>query len=146
MKLTTQIDGIGALDAKLQTMLTSSAFLEGMKKACRIVETEAKRNAPRKTGALRASITHEIVIEAGEYVGYVGTPLEYAPFQEYGTGKFAENGNGRKTPWAYVDESTGETIWTAGNKPRPFLRPAINNNIRRVRDILHSALREASET
>ena len=48
---------------------------------------------------------------------------------EYGTGLYAEGGNGRKeVPWAYKDEKTGELIWTAGQHPHPFMRPALNDN------------------
>ena len=139
---TVRIEGLDALDARLASALTSAAYEAGMQKACRIVETAAKKKAPRDTGALKASITHETTIEGKQIVGYVGTPIEYAPYQEYGTGKFAENGAGRKTPWAYTDERTGETIWTAGNKPRPFLRPALNENQKRVQEILHDAVRK----
>ena len=135
---TVRIEGLDALDARLASALTSAAYEAGMQKACRIVETAAKKKAPRDTG----TITHETTIEGRQIVGYVGTPIEYAPYQEYGTGKFAENGAGRKTPWAYTDERTGETIWTAGNKPHPFLRPALNENQKRVQEILHDAVRK----
>mgnify|MGYP002796974129 CR=1 FL=1 len=131
---TVGIEGLDALDARLASALTSAAYEAGMQKACRIVETAAKKKAPRDTGALKASITHETTIEGKQIVGYVGTPIEYAPYQEYGAG--------RKTPWAYTDERTGETIWTAGNKPHPFLRPALNENQKRVQEILHDAVRK----
>jgi phage gpG-like protein len=70
-----------------------------MKKACLLVENDAKRNCPVDTGRLRQSITHRIEGSTG----IVGTNVEYAPYVEYGTGKHALGGNGRKTPWAYTD-------------------------------------------
>ena len=36
---------------------------------------------------------------------------------------YAENGKGRKTPWLYKNKD-GETVWTHGSKPQPFIRPA----------------------
>jgi len=52
------------------------------------VEAEAKKNAPKGTGELRRSITSRVEDDKG----IVYTPLEYAPYVEYGTGLFAENG------------------------------------------------------
>lgn len=50
-----------------------------------MVESAAKRLAPVDTGRLRASITHEVAIDAVGLVGQVGTDVEYAPHVEYGT-------------------------------------------------------------
>lgn len=142
-RATVSIDGIDRLDQKLLAAMTSSAYEAAVQKACRIVETDAKKGAPRDTGVLKASITHETAIEGRQIVGYVGTNIEYAPYQEYGTGKFASNGRGRKTPWVYTDQRTGKKVWTQGNRPHPFLKPALNNNRSRIHDILHSGLRKA---
>jgi len=53
--------------------------------AC-LVEGEAKRLCPVRTGRLRASI-HTGKIEDGVY--YVGTNVHYAPYVEFGTRKMA---------------------------------------------------------
>ncbi|MGM9937488.1 MAG: HK97-gp10 family putative phage morphogenesis protein [Candidatus Ornithomonoglobus sp.] len=135
-----EVEGLDGLRNKLLRLQNSETYEAALNKACRIVETAAKKNCTglfeHPTGALKASITHEIVQEGKELVGYVGTNTEYAPYQEFGTGKFAENGDGRETPWAYTDERTGETIWTAGNKPKPFLRPALADNRDKVKEAL----------
>jgi hypothetical protein len=62
---------------------------------------------------LRQSITSTVK----DLEGIVYTPLEYAPYVEYGTGLFAENGGRTDVPWCYMDEKTGEFIWTNGMKP-----------------------------
>lgn len=94
-------------------------------KGCAAVEREAKIKAPKGTGELRRSITSEVKEEGKELVGIVFTPLEYAPYVEYGTGLFAEAGNGRKdVPWSYQD-AKGEWHSTSGMKPQPYLRPAL---------------------
>ncbi|MDO5398253.1 MAG: HK97 gp10 family phage protein [bacterium] len=142
-----KIEGLDNLLNKLNSIADPETYKEAIDKACRSVEYAAKKNCTglfeHPTGALKASITHEVVQEGEQIVGYVGTKVEYAPYQEFGTGKFAENGDGRKTPWAYTDERTGETIWTAGNKPKPFLRPALQDRTERVRQILVAAVNQA---
>lgn len=66
-------------------------------KACYLVENSAKEKVPVNTGYLQRSITHQV---EGN-IGIVGTNTEYAPYIEFGTGLFAEEGNGRQTPWKY---------------------------------------------
>ena len=50
------------------------------------VEREAKRIVPVRTGRLRASIHHG---KMEDLVYFVGSPVIYAPFVEYGTRKMA---------------------------------------------------------
>lgn len=71
------------------------------------------------TGRLLNDITH---IEDDDY-SYIGTAVKYGVYVELGTGIFASQGNGRKTPWKYRD-SKGHWNTTRGMKPRPFLKPA----------------------
>lgn len=52
-------------------------------------ETTAKRMCAVDTGRLRASIKGTIVDEGGEIVGYVGSDVEYAIYQEMGTERMA---------------------------------------------------------
>ena len=109
-------------------------------RACAIVERSAKQNAPKGTGELRRSITSKVEEKDGEMVGVVYTPLEYAPYVEYGTGLFAENGNGRKdVPWHYQDDE-GEWHSTSGQHPRPFLRPALDENREEIIRIIKEAI------
>lgn len=136
------IEGLDGLLNKLQEIGNPQIYEEAMDKACRSVEYKAKKLSPRKTGELEGSITHEIVQEGKEIVGYVGTITEYAPYQEFGTGKFAEDG--RKTPWSYTDERTGKTVYHEGNKPQPFLRPALEDRRERVRQIFVAAINKAT--
>lgn len=53
------------------------------------VQGEAKRRCPVDTGNLWNSITKEIKEESGEVVGRIGTNVEYAEFQEFGTSKMS---------------------------------------------------------
>lgn len=49
------------------------------------VETAAKRFAPVDTGRLRASITTVMGEDSDGLVAYVGSNVQYAIYQEYGT-------------------------------------------------------------
>ena len=136
-----KFEGLDTIIEKIEDFDDVHAMTSAMQDACNIVESAAKDKAPRKTGALRRSITSKVELTGNSIEGIVFTPLEYAPYQEYGTGLFAENGNGRKTGWAYEDEKTGETIFTRGNRPHPFLRPAVNENKDKIINIIKGALK-----
>lgn len=140
------IRGADSLFRKLDNISDTGSYVATMNKLCRKVERTAKEFCPRKTGNLKRSITHEVDVSGRDIVGVVGTNTEYAPYVEFGTGKFAAEGNGRKTPWAYTDEATGELIWTAGQKPQPFLHPALDAHRDEIRKELGKAVRtEAKE-
>ena len=118
--------------------IDSLADLEGLQsalgKACAVVEASAKQKAPKDTGALARSITSKIE----DTEGIIFTPLEYAPYVEYGTGLFAEEG-GRSTPWVYKDDK-GEWHRTSGQKPHPFMRPALEENREKIINILKEGI------
>ena len=117
-----------------QVLINLNAFIlntfprevkKGLEKACQLVENEAKKNCPVDDGILRASLTHEVAEDASE--GVVGTNVEYAPYVHEGTGIYAKNGNGRKTPWTYKD-AKGQYHTTKGQQQRPFLQDAADSN------------------
>jgi HK97 gp10 family phage protein len=131
------LDGI--VDA-MDTMLANAESTEAVGKACALVERDAKKKAPKDNGPLRRSITSEVKKEGGDIVGVVYTPLEYAPYVEYGTGLFAEGGNGRKdVPWHYKDDK-GEWHSTSGQHPQPFLRPALDENREQITRLIREGL------
>lgn len=74
--------------------LSSEAIKRALTKSALLVEADAKMNCPVDTGLLRSSITHNVYNDYAE----VGTNYSYAPYVEYGTGLFAEAGDGRQTP------------------------------------------------
>jgi HK97 gp10 family phage protein len=90
------------------------------------IKGRAKLLAPVDDGNLRSNIQHLVQHSKARVI--VGSPTEYAPFVEFGTGRYAEKGNGRQGGWLYKDPKTGETRFTYGNKPQPFLRPAAEEN------------------
>lgn len=90
------------------------------------VAGKAKEKVGVGTGALRAD-TRSLGVEiiGDEVHGAVGNSLEHAIYHHQGTGIYAVNGDGRKTPWVYEDPKTGEKIFTKGSKPNPYLKDTI---------------------
>lgn len=120
--------------------ITDTKKLEAaMGKACALVERAAKQNAPKGSGELRRSITSKVETQNDDVVGVVYTPLLYAPYVEYGTGLFAEEGGRKDVPWCYKDDE-GNWITTSGMKPHPYMRPALNENREQVKRILKEGL------
>lgn len=135
-----EIEGIGKVLKRLEKLSNTENIEKAMGKACAVVEAAAKQNAPKDTGALRRSITSKVDTEGKEVIGTIFTSLEYAPYIEYGTGLFAESGGRKDVPWNYQDDK-GEWHSTSGQKPQPFMRPAIEDNRNEIIKILKESIK-----
>lgn len=158
-----EINGLEVLVNKLEKIKDLSTVKEGVTKATLLVERSAAQKAPK--GELQQSITSKVE----DFKGVVYTPLHYAPYVEYGTGLFAEDGKGRKdVPWVYVEgyyqeptstrkyteQSAREmvasmradgkpAVMTYGQEPQPYMRPALDENREDILRILGEALLNA---
>lgn len=130
-----EIEGLDDVLNRIEKLGDTSNIEATLSQACALVERSAKQKAPKDTGELRRSITSKI--EGTQ--GIVYTPLEYAPYVEYGTGLFAENGGRKDVPWNYQDDK-GNWHSTSGQKPQPFMRPALNENREKIIDLLGEAI------
>ena len=132
-----EIKGLEGVFKILDKAADPDSVTKGLQKACALVERSAKQNAHaiRDTGALSRSISSRVEGDTG----IVFTSLEYAPYVEFGTGLFAENGGRTDVPWCYQDDK-GEWHTTSGQKPQPFMRPALNDNRTEILRILKEAL------
>ena len=99
------------------------------------VVSQTARNTRVDTGQLKNSWKAKVYKKGNGFEAVIGSPLENAIWEEYGTGEHALKGNGRKGGWYYVDEK-GEGHFTHGKKPsRAFyhaftsLKNAIINRI-----------------
>lgn len=159
-----KIDGLEEVINRIKTMQDITNVQKAIEKSCLLVERSAKQLAPKGDGELRRSITHEIE----GLTGRVFTPLYYAPYVEYGTGIYAEGGKGRQeVPWVYVegsgsaDRATKKVIYTpqeaeatvaylrskglpafatSGEKPSPYLRPALQINRENIMKLLKESI------
>ncbi len=130
-----RIEGLDEVLGSIEELGDTSKYVAALQKACALVERSAKQKAPKDTGELRRSITSRIENNNGDLVGVVYTPLEYAPYIEYGTGLFAESEGRLDVPWNYQDEK-GEWHSTSGMYPQPYLRPALEENREQIIRIL----------
>jgi HK97 gp10 family phage protein len=101
-----------------------------------LAEGYAVALCPVATSNLKQSISHD----SDEETAIVGTNVEYAPYVEYGTGIYAEGG-GRSTPWRYKDKD-GNWHTTSGQKPQPFLRPAIADHTDEYKSLIETYLQD----
>lgn len=129
-----KFEGIEEVLNSIDSLANLEELQSALGKACAVVEASAKQKAPKDTGALARSITSKIE----DTEGIIFTPLEYAPYVEYGTGLFAEEG-GRNTPWIYEDDK-GEWHRTSGQKPQSFMRPALEENREKIINILKEGI------
>lgn len=84
------------------------------------LEAQVKRNTKVKTGKTKNSWQHRVSKTGNGYAANVGSDYMNAVWEEFGTGDYALNGDGRKGGWVYVDEK-GKGHFTRGKRPRrPF--------------------------
>lgn len=111
-------------------------FVKRVTMACLVAQAGVKLSAPTgDSGELRDKIDFEVSHVGTKIIGAVGSPLMYAPYVEFGTGEFAENGQGRKGGWVYKTPD-GKWHFTLGMKPRPFMREGFRQTKDEVLKIL----------
>lgn len=122
--------------SKVEELLTAALVSGAL-----LIANKAKRNAPIKTGSLRRSIhvgghtdlTNDFETGSSEYSdlgepgnlkAIVGTNLEYAPYQEYGTGPISPV-TAQALHWT---TKSGDVfaMSTSGVPAHPFLGPAMD--------------------
>lgn len=98
--------------------------------------SQAARTSPVGTGQLKNSWAANIDEDSG--TATIGSPLENAIWNEFGTGEYALHGDGRKGGWVYKDEdgfhftlgkAPNRTLYKAFMKLKPKL-------IKRAEDVL----------
>jgi HK97 gp10 family phage protein len=133
------LEGLEDVLDRVETITETINLNKAMTKACLLVERAAKEKAPKGDGNLRGSIQSKVDTSSGEIEGVIFTPLEYAPYVEYGTGIFAEEKGRQDVPWCYKDDE-GNWHTTSGMPPSPYMRPALNENRERIKEILKEGL------
>lgn len=96
-----EFEGLDKILDSLDKLADTKQLNSTMEQVCALVERDAKQNAPKDTGALARSIQSKVENNDGSIQGVVFTPLEYAPYVEFGTGLFAESGGRTDVPWSY---------------------------------------------
>ena len=83
------------------------------------VEAQTKRNTKVDTGKTKGSWEH--IVDADKMEVQIGSRYQNALWEEFGTGIYALNGDGRKTKWVYKNPKDGKFYATVGKKPRRAL-------------------------
>lgn len=120
--------------------LFKTAVTRGLERCGLQAEGYAIDLVPVDTSTLKQSITHKV--DTDEQAAYIGTNNDYAAYVELGTGKYAEGGGGRPTPWVYQDDE-GKWHHTHGQRAQPYLRPALADHKQTYRNILKDELENA---
>lgn len=104
-------------------------------------EVATRTKIGKYTGQIADKWTH--VVDTSEFSCIVGNPMENAIWEEFGTGEYAFNGDGRQdTPWPYPKDLNGEEWgWTFGKKPRRCLHHTFMNNEEMLKDVLKQRLK-----
>lgn len=104
------------------------------------IEAQTKQNSRVDTGKTKGSYTHKV--DKDKLEAQIGSPNENAIWEEFGTGIYAENGNGRKdVPWTYRD-AKGNFHKTKGKTPNKPLRNAMKQNESAIQEALKDKLKE----
>lgn len=105
------------------------------------LESAVKRNTRVDTGQLKNSWQHKVV--ESEHKAYIGSPLENAIWEEFGTGEHAkETGHqGRETPWRYQNRK-GEWRTTTGKKPSRAFDKAYNSLKEKIKKHIQDRFKE----
>ena len=90
------------------------------------------------TGRMLNSVTHS----EGDNFTAVGSNLSYSVWHEIGTGIYASDGQGRKSPWAFQDEK-GNWHYTRGIRPIHFLQKAATEHDDQYKGIVKDSLENA---
>lgn len=128
------------------------------------IEAAAKKNAEVRTGQTKGSYGYIVKPERGE--AQIGSPLENAIWEEFGTGEYALEGNGRSGGWwikvgmgsneiapdvaaSYKWEKVKKdkngnltAVFTRGKKPRRILQRAFDSKKKTVKKIFENGLKE----
>lgn len=103
----------------------NKGILNALEEVSGELEGRVKDNTRVDTGKTKASWSHKV--DEAKFESYVGSNYENAIWEEFGTGIYALNGNGRKdVPWVYQSED-GKWHRTKGKKPSRALKLASDN-------------------
>lgn len=135
-----EMENVEEIIEKFETLIEKATLEKNMQKACALVEASARENAPKGSGDLKRSIESRVESNETEVKGIIFSPLEYAPYVEFGTGIHAEGGKGRQdVPWVYQADN-GKWYATSGMYPHPYMRPALHENREEIKRILKEGM------
>lgn len=146
-----QIIGLDSLQKKLQK-LHDLKVDQIVGRASKYLADQTRITAPVDKGTLKASITFKVESTAKGVIGKIFTPLEYAPYVEFGTGPTGQENhagispkvNPRYSPtgWSYYDPVLKKWIYTKGQKAQPFMYTTFKKNKKKIKEYIANGIKE----
>jgi len=135
MSVTIRIDGFDILKRKLRALgdVAADTLEEAVLAGAKIIQEDASRRAPRRTGKLSQSIGIEVGDKTRDKVA-----VDVGPTKEAFYGKFVEMGHALVRGRRKAEKRVIGYV-----PPKPFLRPAFDTNIAAVKRAVASTLKAA---
>ena len=152
-ELTADIEGLQELRARFANspMVMREAAHDTLEVATFVAEGAAKEAAPIDKGILRGAIDSVIHNEGMETVAVVGTNIEYAPYQEFGTGIYGPTGTPitpKRGKFLVFQSKGGGLVFArsvSGSRPRRFMAKglqAVRSNMGKINDAAIQAVKK----
>jgi HK97 gp10 family phage protein len=135
MKIT--LKGLPELNKKLEKATNMTEYGKSLRLGCLLVKTDAKNrllNGHSVTGRLARSISTKVEAMTKKSVkGIVFSNVEYAPYEEFGTGVRGKSSYDPSLPSTPEGISFSQKL---GRPAHPFLRPALRDKTPQINDLL----------
>ena len=105
----------------------NDATVKFLYEAAQVIQSQVKQNTTVDTGQLKASWNFTVDESKGEAT--IGSPVENAIWEEFGTGEYALHGDGRKGGWVYVDEKGKHFIKLTVKNPEECYIMLLRQNV-----------------
>lgn len=120
------------VDNKVKVLAAMNKAIEQfLEEAGGEVQAETARHSPVDTGQLKSS--WDYIVDKGSQEVTIGSPIENAIWNEYGTGEYALMGDGRKGGWRYQD-AKGQWHFTRGKQPQRTFYNAYTSKKNQIKD------------
>lgn len=136
----------------------NAGVYRGLELAASEIQSQAARNSRVDQGQLKGSWGHTVNESAQKAT--IGSPLENAIWEEFGTGEYALEGKGRKGGWYIPAENLSakakskmrevtikgkKYYFTRGKKPNRTLQRAFDSKKGTAKKLIERAIREGME-
>lgn len=133
---------------KLQVLMETACLAMEGDMSARAAGKYGEHLKAKDLGNYEENFKHKIEQEGLTTTGRIGNSTPYGHYIEFGTGEYAEKGNGRKGGWfftsprklnnafALYQNKKGEYVYfTLGMKPRPIMRTAAKEMQKQIKQI-----------
>ena len=114
------------------------ASIKWLHEAAGEIQGQAMRNTRVDSGDTKQSWQYKV--DESALKATIGSNLQNAIWEEFGTGQYALHGDGRKTPWSYQDRN-GKWHTTKGKKPSRAFYKAYTMKKSQVKKAFESEMR-----